>query len=83
MMKTAVHLRFKSIEQGAATTVWAAVAKELDGKGGLYLENCEIGVQGLNSEEVWAKCVGLLPYCLDAEKADKFWDLSVKLTSQQ
>lgn len=28
----------KNTEQGAATTVWAAVAKELEGKGGLYLD---------------------------------------------
>ena len=83
MMKTAVNLRFKSIEQGASTTVWAAVAKELDGKGCLYLENCEIGKEGVNTEEIMKHSVGLLPYCLDAEKADKLWDLSVNLTTQQ
>jgi len=33
---------FKNTEQGAATSVWAAVSKELDGKGGLYLEDCSI-----------------------------------------
>jgi NAD(P)-dependent dehydrogenase (short-subunit alcohol dehydrogenase family) len=32
----------KSSKQGAATTVFAAVAKELEGKGGVYLENCTI-----------------------------------------
>jgi len=33
----------KSTEQGAATTVWAALAKELEGVqgGGKYLENCQ------------------------------------------
>lgn len=30
----------KSPEQGAATPVWAAVARELKGKGGEYLEHC-------------------------------------------
>lgn len=33
---------FKTVEQGAATSVWAAVAPELEGKGGLYLEHCQI-----------------------------------------
>lgn len=30
----------KSPEQGAATPMWAAVAHELEGKGGQYLEHC-------------------------------------------
>lgn len=30
----------KTIEQAAATSVWAATAPELDGKGGLVLEDC-------------------------------------------
>ena len=35
-----VNERFKTPEQGASTSVWAAVAPELEGIGGLYLENC-------------------------------------------
>ena len=31
---------FKAAEQGAATSVWAAVGPELEGVGGLYLEDC-------------------------------------------
>ena len=77
------NARFKSIERGASTTMWAKVVKELDGKGCLYLENCEIGKEGVNTEEIMKHSVGLLPYCLDAEKADKLWDLSVNLTTQQ
>jgi len=37
-----VHPGFKSVEQGAATTVWAALAPELEGNGGHYLEDCSI-----------------------------------------
>jgi len=33
---------WKTVEQGSATSVWAAVAPELEGKGGLYLEDCQI-----------------------------------------
>jgi hypothetical protein len=32
----------KSPQQGAATTVWAATAKALEGQGGKYLEECQI-----------------------------------------
>ena len=38
-------LKLKSIEAGASTTVWAATAPELNGLGGLYLENCRISEQ--------------------------------------
>ena len=35
-------LALQSTEQGAATSIWAAVAPELEGIGGLYLEDCTI-----------------------------------------
>ncbi len=37
-----VNERFKSTSEGASTTVWAATSPLLDGKGGVYLENCEV-----------------------------------------
>ncbi|KXT11741.1 hypothetical protein AC579_5028 [Pseudocercospora musae] len=36
----------KSVEQGAATTVWAAIAKELAGRGGIYVEAGEATEDG-------------------------------------
>jgi NAD(P)-dependent dehydrogenase (short-subunit alcohol dehydrogenase family) len=36
-----VQKAFKSIEQGAATQVYAAVSKDWEGKGGRYLEDCD------------------------------------------
>jgi NAD(P)-dependent dehydrogenase (short-subunit alcohol dehydrogenase family) len=35
-------LRFKTIAQGAATQVWAATSAMLEGKGGVYCEDCDI-----------------------------------------
>jgi hypothetical protein len=35
-----VKYTLKTLEQGASTTVWAAVAPELEGVGGKYLEDC-------------------------------------------
>jgi hypothetical protein len=32
----------KTIEQGAATTAWCAVSRQLDARGGVYCENCNI-----------------------------------------
>jgi NAD(P)-dependent dehydrogenase (short-subunit alcohol dehydrogenase family) len=34
--------RLKNVEQGAATTVWCAVSPQLNNKGGVYCEDCDI-----------------------------------------
>lgn len=65
---------FKSTEQGAATSVWAAVGGELEGVGGLYLEDCNQAVPW-SQERPWN---GVMPHALDPEAADRLWDLSVK-----
>jgi NAD(P)-dependent dehydrogenase (short-subunit alcohol dehydrogenase family) len=69
---------FKTVEQGASTTVWAAVATELEGVGGLYLENCSVGhVATLNQIETLP--LGFLAYALDESNAEKLWDFSINL----
>lgn len=67
---------FKTPEQGASTSVWAAVGPELEGIGGLYLEDCA-------QSEPWtqsAPWVGVMPHALDPESADRLWDLSLEVT---
>ncbi|KAE8383806.1 hypothetical protein BDV26DRAFT_1718 [Aspergillus bertholletiae] len=46
LQNTAWHPLWKNLEQGAATTVWAAVGRELEGKGGKYLAECTEAVRG-------------------------------------
>jgi NAD(P)-dependent dehydrogenase (short-subunit alcohol dehydrogenase family) len=70
---------WKNVPQGAATSVWAAVAPELAGRGGLYLDNCAIG-QPWTADGVPPNGY-YLPYLLDPERADRLWDLSEKLTA--
>ena len=65
---------FKTTEQGAATSVWAAVGGELEGLGGLYLEDCNQAVPW-SQDHPWN---GVLPHALDPEAADRLWDLSVE-----
>lgn len=71
--------KFKSLEQGASTTVWAAVAPELDGRGGLYLENCTISRQGESREKIYEVMFGYLPYAMNPESVEKLWTLSEQL----
>ncbi|MBL8554165.1 MAG: SDR family NAD(P)-dependent oxidoreductase [Phenylobacterium sp.] len=68
--------RFKTTEQGAATSVWAAVGDELEGVGGLYLENCSQAVPW--SQE--APFEGVAPHALDAEAAERLWAVSEETT---
>ena len=70
---------FKNSEQGAATSVWAALAAGLEGKGGLYLEDCQIaGKWGewKGSDEI-AGGYGELAYNEEGEK--KLWEVSSQL----
>lgn len=70
--------RFKNVEQGASTSVYAALAPELDGHGGEYLENCAIS-KGVNTnpKEFW----GMGPHSVDMESAERLWKLSEELVS--
>lgn len=73
-----IEKKFKSPEQGAATTVWAAVGKEWEGKGGKYLENC--GVAGPKAEGDSSPMVpGYSPHAYDESAAKKLWELSLEL----
>lgn len=67
---------FKTPQQGASTSVWAAVGAELDGTGGLYLEDLHEAAPW-TKESGWS---GVMPYALDPEQADRLWALSVETT---
>jgi NAD(P)-dependent dehydrogenase (short-subunit alcohol dehydrogenase family) len=70
---------WKTIPQGAATSVWAATSPDLSGKTGLYVEDCHI------SEPAAGDMMngGHAPYAYDMESADKLWDLSNDLMGTQ
>ena len=60
----------KSIEQGAATTVWAATAPGLEQRGGTYLADCQVTDQHA-------------PWARDPESAHRLWALSEELVGEQ
>ncbi|MCR2832711.1 SDR family NAD(P)-dependent oxidoreductase [Parerythrobacter lacustris] len=68
---------FKTIPQGAATTCWAATCDELEGKGGVYCEDCHVAEQD-DSDPAG----GVRSYALDKGNADRLWDLSERLVGQ-
>ena len=66
---------WKTIPQGAATTCWVATADELDGRGGLYAEDCHIAP--VDDEDPDG---GVRSYALDSDTADRLWALSEEMT---
>jgi NAD(P)-dependent dehydrogenase (short-subunit alcohol dehydrogenase family) len=68
---------FKTPEQGAATQVWAATSPMLDGRAGLYCEDCDIAVRAETANEPF---VGVRDYAADPAEAERLWTLSAKLT---
>jgi NAD(P)-dependent dehydrogenase (short-subunit alcohol dehydrogenase family) len=66
---------FKTPEQGAATQVWAATSPQLDGMGGVYLENCDIAEPATADANT-----GVRDYAIDPEQAARLWTLSADLT---
>jgi NAD(P)-dependent dehydrogenase (short-subunit alcohol dehydrogenase family) len=70
--------QLKTIAAGAATSVYAATAPELEGRGGLYLEDC--GVAEIDDESTEQ---GVRAYALDAAAADRLWSISEQLVGEQ
>ncbi|CAM6099866.1 unnamed protein product [Calypogeia fissa] len=67
----------KSTAQGAATTVWAAVGREWEGKGGKYLENVEVALpvrEGYKHFEA-----GYEKWAYDEQMEDRLWADSLKM----
>jgi NAD(P)-dependent dehydrogenase (short-subunit alcohol dehydrogenase family) len=70
---------FKTPEQGAATSVWAATAPRLSGMGGVYCEDCDIA-EPTDPGTPTARIRGVDPHAVDAAAATRLWDLSADLT---
>jgi hypothetical protein len=65
---------FKTPEQGAATQVWAATSPQLEGEGGVFLDDCEIAE--LSTDDT----PGVRPYAVDPVSAARLWTVSAELT---
>lgn len=68
---TLANLEVTDVEHGAATTVWAATSPELDGLGGLYLEDCRIADPAVDGVEG-----GYAAWAVDPEQAARWWEWS-------
>ena len=74
--------QWKTIPQGAATSVWAAVVASADEIGAQYCENCHVGHIVRDNVTITAISEGVRGYALDPENAEALWKKSEELVGE-
>lgn len=71
--------KYKSIPQGAATSVWAGAVAPAEEVGGRYCEDCHVA-EVVDGEGLRG---GVRPYALDAEHARALWTKSEEMVGER
>jgi len=74
--------QLKTIPQGAATSVWAAVVAPADEIGGRYCENCHVGHIVPDDVTLNVGSEGVRGYALDPNNAEALWKKSEELVGE-
>ena len=73
---------WKTIPQGAATSVWAGVVAPADEIGGRYCANCQVGQIVPDDGVITAAGEGVRAYALDPQNAEALWKKSEELVGE-
>jgi NAD(P)-dependent dehydrogenase (short-subunit alcohol dehydrogenase family) len=71
--------KWKTIPQGAATSVWAGVVAASEQVGGRYCEDCHVA-EITNTEGLRG---GVRPYALDPQRAKALWSKSEEMVGER
>ena len=74
--------QWKTVPQGAATSVWAGVVASADEIGGQYCENCHVGKIVPDDAPIGVISEGVRAYALDAKNAEALWKKSEELVGE-
>jgi NAD(P)-dependent dehydrogenase (short-subunit alcohol dehydrogenase family) len=74
--------QWKSIPQGAATSVWAAVVAPANEIGGQYCENCHVAQIVPDDASITVMSEGVRGYALDPNNAEALWRKSEELVGE-
>ena len=75
-------MQWKTIPQGAATSVWAGVVAPADQIGGRYCENCHVGNIVPDSVTISGVSEGVRAYALDPINAEALWKKSEEMVGE-
>jgi NAD(P)-dependent dehydrogenase (short-subunit alcohol dehydrogenase family) len=73
---------YKSVEQGAATSVWAAVTADADAVGGRYCEDCHVA-DVVDGDIIATLRGGVRPYAVDPDNARALWAKSEEMVGER
>ena len=76
------NFQWKTIPQGAATSVWAGVVASADEISGRYCENCHVGNIVPDDVTISAISEGVRGYALDQSNAEALWKKSEELVGE-
>ena len=74
--------QWKTIPQGSATSVWAAVVAPADEIGGQYCENCHVGKVVPADQQITVISEGVRAYALDPANAEALWKKSEEMVGE-
>ncbi len=74
--------QWKTVPQGAATSVWAGVVAYAAEIGGQYCENCHVGEVVSDDVPINASTGGVRAYALDEKNAEALWKKSEELAGE-
>jgi NAD(P)-dependent dehydrogenase (short-subunit alcohol dehydrogenase family) len=75
--------QWKTVPQGAATSVWAAVVAPAEEIAGKYCENCHVGEVVPDSAAISGVSEGVRGYALDPNNAEALWKKSEEMVGEK
>ena len=75
--------KYKTISQGAATSVWAGFVASAEEIGGRYCENCHVSQIVPDDKTLSVNSEGVRAYALDPKAADALWKKSEELVGEE
>ncbi|CAD6517343.1 SDR family NAD(P)-dependent oxidoreductase [Paraburkholderia metrosideri] len=74
--------QFKTVPQGAATSVWTAVVASAETVGGRYCENCHVSEVVADDVVITPVSEGVRGYALDTATAEALWRKSEQMVAE-
>ncbi|HTF70398.1 MAG TPA: hypothetical protein VK638_47750 [Edaphobacter sp.] len=75
-------MEYKTLSQGAATSVWAGIVASGDEVGGKYCENCHVAYPVAEDAVIAPSSEGVRDWALDLANAEALWKKSEEMVGE-